>query len=259
MKNVQELLDIMARLRNPDNGCPWDQQQTFASIAPYTIEEAFEVADAIDRGDLAALKDELADLLLQVVYHARMAEEQGSFDFHDVLATLIDKLVRRHPHVFADGEFGDARTHARAWESMKLREPERGAETTQSLLDGLPRRLPAMLRATKLQRRAATVGFDWQDAAGVMAKLREELAEFAAAVAGNGRPEDEIGDLLFSCINLARHHHIDAEAALRGANMRFEERFRHMELSASAAGQSLQGLSLQELEDLWQAAKADQA
>jgi ATP diphosphatase len=258
MKNVQELLDIMARLRDPENGCPWDQQQTFSSIAPYTIEEAYEVADAIDRGDMVGLKDELADLLFQVVYHARLAEEHGSFKFNDVIAALIEKLVRRHPHVFAKGEFGDARSHARAWEQMKRAQSERGADPPGSLLDGMPKQLPAVLKAAKLQRRAATVGFDWQEPGGVLDKLREELAEFAAAVAGDGDREHEIGDLLFSCINLARHHHIDAEAALRGANNRFERRFRHMERAAAAAGRNLSDLDARELEQLWREAKSDE-
>ncbi|WP_425478723.1 nucleoside triphosphate pyrophosphohydrolase [Pseudoxanthomonas indica] len=259
--DVRELLDIMARLRNPEGGCPWDLEQDFSTIAPYTIEEAYEVADAIDRGDLADLKDELGDLLLQVVFHAQMASEQGAFAFRDVVASICDKMVRRHPHVFGDASFEDAETQTVNWEAIKAAERAASGKHDESALAGISRGLPEWQRAVKLQSRAARVGFDWPGPAPVIDKLHEEIeevrAEFAqAAVAENhDRLEDELGDLLFVAANLARHAKVDPGAALRRANQKFERRFRAMETFAAEAGTQMSALSLEEQELLWQRAK----
>ena len=244
---VQTLLDVMARLRNPETGCPWDIGQSFATIAPYTIEEAYEVADAIASGDLAALRDELGDLLLQVVFHARIAEEMGAFAFADVAQAIADKMVRRHPHVFdtASRESGHAQ-----WEAIKAAERS-DTSADKSALAGVASALPALMRADKIQKRAARTGFDWPDASGARAKVVEELEEVDTAVTAEARVE-EIGDLLFAAVNLARKHGVDAETALRGANAKFERRFRAME---RLAGESFAGLSLDEKELLWAAAK----
>ena len=241
---IERLVSIMARLRDPKRGCEWDVAQTFETIAPYTIEEAYEVADAIARGDLGELKDELGDLLLQVVFHARIAEEAGAFALPDVVAAISDKMERRHPHIFGDAATGG---HA-LWEQIKAE--ERGAKGSASALDGVALSLPALLRAEKLQKRAARVGFDWPDASGPRAKIDEELAEVEAAAASE--VEEEIGDLLFSVVNWARHQGIDPEAALRAANAKFERRFRRME---ARVHNDLSGRSLNELEALWQDAK----
>ena len=241
---IERLVAIMARLRDPERGCEWDVAQSFATIAPYTIEEAYEVADAIQRGDMAELKDELGDLLLQVVFHARMAEEAGAFALPDVVAAISDKMERRHPHIFGGAETGGHHL----WEQIKA--AERGAKADDSALAGVALALPALLRAEKLQKRAARVGFDWPDEAGPRAKIDEELAEVAAAPADE--VEEEIGDLLFAVVNWARHKGIDPEAALRAASGKFERRFRAME---ARAGNGLDGLSLDEMEELWQAAK----
>jgi ATP diphosphatase len=239
---LQRLAAIMARLRDPDQGCEWDVAQTFATIAPYTIEEAYEVADAIERGDLDALKDELGDLALQVVFHARMAEEAGVFDLADVLTAISDKMERRHPHVFGAGE-------TPGWEAVKA--AERAAKDPDpSALAGVARALPALLRAEKLQKRAARVGFDWPDPAGARAKILEELDEIAAADADT--LEEEVGDLLFAVVNFARHLKIDPEAALRGASAKFEARFRAMEAMDARFAE----LDLEAKERLWVAAKA---
>ncbi|MGH8084789.1 MAG: nucleoside triphosphate pyrophosphohydrolase [Lysobacter sp.] len=264
--NLQRLLDIMARLRDPQTGCPWDLQQTFATIAPYTVEEAYEVADAIDRNDLDALKDELGDLLLQVVFHARMAQEQGAFDFDDVVAAISDKMVRRHPHVFGDEAVADADTQTRAWDQHKQREREAAGDSDTSALAGIARGLPEWQRALKLQKRAARVGFDWPGPAPVIAKLHEEIeevrVEFAAREAAPDDPEvqdrleAEIGDLLFVAANLARHARVDVGSALRRANHKFERRFRAMEAFATADGVSLDGQSLDAQEAYWQRVKA---
>ena len=237
--SLDDLLAIMARLRDPQRGCPWDVQQDFATIAPYTIEEAYEVADAIARGDLEHLKDELGDLLLQVVYHAQMAKEAGLFDFDEVAAAIADKMVRRHPHVFGGAAIEDARAQSLAWEAHKAAERATRAEGGHGILDDVPLALPALVRAAKLQRRAARVGFDWPEPAQVLDKLEEEIAELRAELEGGadaGRVGEEIGDLLFALVNLARHLEVDAEAALRRTNAKFERRFRHLEAALRAEG-----------------------
>jgi ATP diphosphatase len=264
--DIHTLLAIMARLRDPGSGCPWDIQQTFATIAPYTIEEAYEVADAIDRNDLHALKDELGDLLLQVVFHARMAEEQGSFAFGDVVAAISDKMIRRHPHVFAGESVEDAEAQTVAWEEQKRRERESAGHEDTSALAGIARGLPEWQRAVKLQKRAASVGFDWPDITPVIAKLHEEIEEvreeFAAVAAEPGdanardRLEEDIGDMLFVAANIARHAKVDVGAAMRRANLKFERRFRTMEALAETDGTTLAALSLEEQDRYWDRAKA---
>ena len=241
-RSIDQLLEIMAQLRHPEKGCPWDVEQSFATIAPYTIEEAYEVADAIERNDLAALKDELGDLLFQVVFHARMAEEAGHFGFDDVATAISDKMLRRHPHVFGSAEKPD-------WEGIKALEREGNADA--SALGGVALGLPALLRAEKIQKRAARTGFDWPDAEGAKAKIFEEIAEVEAAADQDAR-EDEIGDLLFAVVNWARKIDIDPEAALRRATAKFDRRFRAME---SMAGEAFSGLDLEAMEALWQQAK----
>ena len=257
------LLHVMARLRDPDGGCPWDLEQDFASIAPYTIEEAYEVADAIERGDFEDLEGELGDLLLQVVYHAQMAKEAGHFDFETVAAGIADKMIRRHPHVFGTTEVESAAAQSLAWEEAKAveRAQRRAAGGDPSILADLPIGLPALTRSAKLQRRAARVGFDWPDLAPVIDKLEEELAEVKAELAANAPPErlaDEMGDLLFAAVNLARHLGVDGESALRRANQKFERRFRAIESALRAAGRNLEDASLDEMEALWEAAKASE-
>jgi ATP diphosphatase len=252
---MNELLAIMARLRSAD-GCPWDRQQTFASIAPYTVEEAYEVADAIERGDMGGLKDELGDLLFQVVFHSQMAGEAGQFDFEAVAAAICDKLTRRHPHVFGDAGSLSIAEQSAAWEDIKA--DERGALDV-SALHGVPSALPALLRAYKLSKRAARVGFDFEHAGQCADKVDEELAEVRAAtrISRSASPEifEEIGDLLFAAANLARKLDVDAEAALRAANAKFERRFRGMELLAAERGQVFSELDLAAQEGLWQAVK----
>ena len=269
---IQRLLEIMVRLRDPQGGCPWDVQQTFASIAPYTIEEAYEVADAIDRGDFDDLRDELGDLLLQVVFHARMAEEAGYFAFADVVVAICEKMQRRHPHVFAGSTVENAEVQTREWERHKRRERaaragvDGGAHADSSALAGIARGLPEWQRALKLQQRAATVGFDWPDVNPVFDKLHEELDEVRAelrarttdATANHERIEDEIGDVLFVCANLARHAKVDPGAALRRANAKFERRFRRMEQLATDDGVQLPELSLQAQDGYWNRAKAEE-
>lgn len=264
-KSIDSLLAIMVALRDPKTGCPWDVQQTFASIAPYTIEEAYEVADAIDRGDVSDLKDELGDLLLQVVFHARMAQEQGSFEFGDVVAAICDKMIRRHPHVF-DNEPPQSNADAQLlhWEDIKRRERVARGECDDSALAGISRGLPEWQRAVKLQKKAARVGFDWPGPAPVIEKLHEEIEEVRvefAAVAANPddadaqlRLEDELGDLLFVCANLTRHAKVDFGAAMRRANHKFERRFRLMELMARPDG-GLAGQSLEAQDRYWLRAK----
>ena len=258
------LLTLMAQLRDPDTGCPWDVQQDFASIAPYTIEEAYEVADAIARGDIADLRDELGDLLLQVVFHARIAEEAGHFDFTAVAAAISDKLVRRHPHVFGDRGKISAATQIASWESLKAAERAANAVAKgrpESVLDGVPLPFPALLRAYKLQRRAARVGFDWPELAPVAAKVEEEWAELTAEIDKAGdqaRLTEEVGDLLFAVVNLARHLEIDPEAALRAGNAKFERRFRAVEDGFREKGRQMAAASLEDMEVLWNAAKASE-
>ena len=263
---IDRLLSIMARLRDPQDGCPWDLEQDFSTIAPYTIEEAYEVADAIDRNDLDGLKDELGDLLLQVVFHAQMAAEQGAFGFDDVVTAIADKMVRRHPHVFADARAADARPadaqeQTATWEQIKRAERAAAGELDDSALAGISRGLPEWQRALKLQSRAARTGFDWPGHEPVIAKLHEEIeevrAEFGrgAVEANRERLQDEIGDLLFVAANLARHAQVDVGAALRHANHKFERRFRAMEALAQAAGTPLPTLSLQQQEACWDQVK----
>ncbi len=251
----------MARLRDPAQGCPWDAAQTFDTIAPYTIEEAYETADAIDRKDYAALKDELGDLLLQVVFHARMAEEQGLFDFGDVVAAINDKLTRRHPHVFGDARYAGADAQRRAWDELKRGERAARGEDDASALAGIASGLPEWQRATKLCDKAATVGFDWPGPEPVLDKLAEEVDEVRAEFemgTGHDRLLDEIGDVLFVTVNLARHAKVDFSAALRHANAKFERRFRRMESLAASAGETLAGKSLAEQDALWDQAKRDE-
>ena len=247
--DITPLTNIMARLRDPDTGCPWDVEQDFVSIAPYTIEEAYEVADAIERNDLNALKDELGDLLLQVVFHSQMASELGAFNLQDVVDGICNKMVRRHPHVY-----GDASVAIQAvpdnWESIKA--AERSSDEDTSALAGVALALPALLRAQKIQKRAARTGFDWPDQSGARAKIIEELEEVEAAISADHVAE-EIGDLLFAVVNFARFHKVDAEHALKAASAKFESRFRNMEASA---GDAFAGLSLDAKEELWQQAKA---
>lgn len=248
--NIAPLADIMARLRDRERGCPWDVEQNFASIAPYTIEEAYEVADAIERNDLEALKDELGDLLLQVVFHSQMASEQQSFGLQDVIDGICDKMIRRHPHVFGDVAADKAATVVANWETIKAE--ERSGQADSSALAGVALALPALLRAQKIQKRAARTGFDWPDVSGARAKIFEEIEEVDAATSDIERT-DEIGDLLFAVVNLARFHNIDAETALKTANVKFERRFRAME---ARAGDDFAELSLDDKEALWQQAKA---
>ena len=252
-RDIADLLEIMRRLRGPD-GCPWDRVQSFATIAPYTVEEAYEVAAAIEDGDLKSLPGELGDLLFQVVFHARMAEEQGLFDFGDVVAAVTDKMIRRHPHVFADETAAaDAPAQKLAWEALKAAERQEKNQT--SILDDVPLALPALLRAEKLQRRASAVGFDWDDAGKVVEKIAEEAREVVDAGLDQDKREEEIGDLLFVVANLARHLKVDPEAALRAANAKFIRRFKFIEAALEADGRTPAAASLDEMEALWQAAK----
>ena len=251
---MQQLLEIMQRLRDPQNGCPWDVEQNFSTIAPFTIEEAYEVADAIERGEMADLKDELGDLLFQVVFHAQMAKEQGSFDFEDVHQAICDKMIRRHPHVFADLKIKDAAHQKRVWEDYKA--AERTQKGEHSLMDGIPAAMAELTRAIKLQKRAAKVGFDWGSAEPVLDKFDEELSEMREAMASGNREamEDELGDLLFVATNLARQLDIDPGAALRRGNAKFERRFRAME-DAAGGHEGLADMQLDAMEALWQRVK----
>lgn len=251
---IERLLAIMARLRDPQRGCDWDLAQTFATIAPYTLEEAYEVADAIERSDLASLKEELGDLLLQVVFHARMAEEAGHFDFHAVAETISAKMEARHPHIFGDVAH-DGQSREERWESLKAEERE--AKGATSAMDGVALALPALLRAEKLQKRAARQGFDWPDREGPADKLREEMAELAAAGTELEQLE-EAGDLLFAAVNLVRAYGIAPEDALRGANAKFERRYRGMEALASQRGTDFSSLGIDEQEALWRDVKASE-
>jgi ATP diphosphatase len=267
-RDIASLLDIMAALRTPVSGCPWDLEQSFATIAPYTIEEAYEVVDAIERGDIADLRDELGDLLLQVVFHARMAQEAGHFDFGGVVEAVTTKLIRRHPHVFANARDLSPAEVKGLWGEIKAQEKQdrltarrkAGApeEPPAGALAGAPLALPALTRAVKLQEKAGKVGFDWNDAHAVLAKLREETAEIEEALAAGDAEgvKGEVGDLLFVVANLARHLSVDPETALRGANAKFERRFAHIEARLGAQGRQPHEASLEEMDALWDEAKS---
>lgn len=244
---IDPLLEIMRRLRDPSDGCEWDKVQTFSTIAPYTIEEAYEVADAIERDDMESLKDELGDLLLQVVFHSQIAADDDKFDFQDVVDTICNKMTRRHPHIFGEAD------ESPGWEQLKADERDRSGQS--SALDAVALALPALLRAQKIQKRAARVGFDWPDKAPVREKLLEELEEVGAAISDQ-EVHEEIGDLLFSAVNLARHYKVDAERALADATTKFTKRFNHIESSLT---KDMQDMTLEELEAEWQKAKASQA
>ena len=254
---IDRLLALMARLRDPERGCPWDLEQDFATIAPHTIEEAYEVADAIDRQDMPALRDELGDLLFQVVFYAQMARERAAFDFDAVVEGIVEKMIRRHPHVFGDASIETAEAQTRAWEDHKAKERRARAEAeghAPSVLDGVTAALPALSRALKLQNRAARVGFDWPSAEQVLDKIEEEVAEVRAELAAGANPERvsaEIGDLLFAVVNLARHLNVDPEGALRHANGKFERRFRDVEKRLAAAGNPVGTASLDDMEQAW--------
>ena len=251
---MDRLVGVMARLRDPDRGCPWDVEQTFETIAPYTIEEAYEVADAVERGDLDGLKDELGDLLFQVVFHARMAEEAEQFDFDDVAESICDKMISRHPHVFGDTVIESAQEQTEAWERYK--DNERGKQDDRSALAGITAGLPEWMKAIKLHTRAARQGFDWPNAAAVVDKLAEETEELRQVLTGpKDAAEDELGDVLFVAMNLARHLDLDAGRALRRANAKFERRFRSMEKLANAQGVDLSSLDIAAQEALWQKVK----
>jgi MazG family protein len=271
---IQRLLDIMARLRDPQRGCPWDLEQSFKTIAPYTVEEAYEVADAIERDDLPSLRDELGDLLFQVVFHSQMAREQGAFSFDDVVNAICDKMERRHPHVFGSAQIENAEAQSVAWEEQKRRER---AEKNASVLDDVPVALPALTRANKLGKRAAQVGFEWSDVNGALEKLDEEIAEFKAEVRAHfclhadsskhgeadphrGRQQErlaaEIGDVLFCVVNVCRYLKIDPEAALKSTNASFERRFRYVEQGLRAQGKTPQQATLAEMDQLWDEGKA---
>lgn len=263
MSALQQLLHIMTRLRDPQTGCPWDLEQDFSTIAPYTLEEAHEVADAIARGDMDNLCEELGDLLLQVVFHAQMASEQGLFDFEQVAAGIVDKMIRRHPHVFPDGRLDGAtlaiesREVVANWDAIKKAEKAGKGEHHHRILDGITSGLPALTRAEKLQRKAGKVGFDWNDPRAVIAKLREELDEIEAEL-DNGTQaarEEELGDLLFCVVNLARHLDLDSEMALKKANIKFQRRFAHIEDRLAEQGTPFSAASLEQMEDLWVEAK----
>lgn len=259
--SIQELLDVMTRLRDKQTGCPWDVEQNFASIAPYTLEEAYEVAEAIAHNDMQALREELGDLLLQVVFHSQMAKESQFFDFYDVVETIREKLIRRHPHVFGDKQVTDADASLEAWEAIKAEERKaksNGADKPHGLLDNIPYALPALTRALKIQNRAAKVGFDWKDVAPIFAKMTEEIGELQQALDENAPQEElagELGDILFVCVNLARRLQVDPEEALRMTNRKFESRFRYIEERLHATGRSTDDATLEEMDALWDEAK----
>lgn len=267
-QELERLLQLMVRLRDPNTGCPWDQQQTFASIVPHTIEEAYEVADAIARGDRADIKSELGDLLFQVVFYAQIAAEEGIFDFATIAATITDKMIRRHPHVFADVKYADTAEQNAAWEAIKRTELQQqstvGENDTEqaSVLDGVTVGLPALTRTVKLQRRASQVGFDWSQALPIIAKIKEELEELEEVIEqepeAHERLQEELGDLLFACANLGRHLKLDPEAALRAGNAKFERRFRAIEVRVSELGKQMEALGLAELDALWDEVKREE-
>ncbi len=258
MNNILRLLQIMSTLRDPIKGCPWDKEQNFATIAPYTIEEAYEVADAIARNNMQALKDELGDLLFQVVFHSQMAAEQGAFNFDEVAAAICDKMERRHPHVFGDEHIANAAEQNVAWEEHKRRERIHDAQQSNSVLDNIPLALPALTRAVKLGKRAATIGFEWPDVQGALDKMAEELNEVQAAIDESAPTEkvaDELGDVMFCVVNVCRHLNIDPEAALRTVNSKFERRFRYVESRLQQTGQDSKQTSLAVMDGYWDEAK----
>jgi MazG family protein len=259
VSDIRRLLDIMAILRDADKGCPWDKEQTFATIAPYTLEEAYEVVDAIERTDMPSLQDELGDLLFQVVFHSRMAEEQGSFTFGDVVNSICAKMERRHPHVFGNAEIASSEQQTIAWEELKKHErAAKSGDTPASVLDNIPTSLPALTRAAKLGKRAATVGFEWPDVHGALDKLDEELREVRAAIAEGAAQsaiEDEVGDLLFCVVNISRHLKVDPEAALRRVNQKFARRFQHVESRLREQGREMSQATLAEMDSYWDEAK----
>jgi nucleoside triphosphate diphosphatase len=264
-RDIGRLLEIMAALRTPKTGCPWDLEQNFATIAPYTLEEAYEVADAIARNDLTDLKEELGDLLLQVVFHARMAQEQHAFEFGDVVQAITEKLIRRHPHVFGDEHSHTPQAVEGLWDRIKAQEKAaRNGGQSEGALAGVPVGLPALTRALKLQQKASKVGFDWNDPRAVLRKIREEADEIEAeleedtAALANGHAAAEVGDLLFAAVNLARHLHADPEAVLRQTNQKFERRFGSIERALAAKGKAPQDATLAEMDALWDAAKAQE-
>lgn len=261
-ENIHRLLDIMARLRDPDGGCPWDLEQDFATIAPHTIEEAYEVADAIQSGDMLAVKDELGDLLFQTVFYAQMGKERGLFDFDAIAGHIADKMIRRHPHVFGEVSVDTADDQVKHWEELKAKERAEKAAASgvpPSALDGVTPGLPALTRAVKLQKRAARVGFDWTQAAEILDKIEEEIGELRTEITAlkqdKARVQDELGDLLFALVNLARRLEVDPETALRGTNAKFDRRFRFVEQALASQGKTPVESNLDEMEALWVAAK----
>lgn len=253
--DMQRLLEIMAKLRDPQGGCPWDLEQNYRTIVPHTLEEAYEVADTIEREAFDELQDELGDLLFQVVFYAQLAKEEQRFEFDDIVTSICDKLERRHPHVFGEKQVADSEEQTRHWEQLKAEERKAKADKTHSALDGIAHTLPAVTVAHKLQKRAARVGFDWPDELGVFDKVSEELAEVREAWGNDERRAEEMGDLLFSVVNLARHAGVDAETVMRQANRKFEARFRQMEQALVKTGKKLEQLSIDEMEQAWQRVK----
>ncbi|AOE50244.1 nucleoside triphosphate pyrophosphohydrolase [Kangiella sediminilitoris] len=258
LKHTQRLLGIMQALRDPDNGCPWDRKQTFETIVPHTLEEAYEVADAIESGDMAELEGELGDLLFQVVFYAQLGQEQQLFDFESIAQVMSDKLIRRHPHVFSDKKLETDADIKKNWERLKQQERQAKNSENTSLLDDLPKSFPALSLAQKMQKRVGRHGFDWPEIDGVIEKLEEEIAELKEAIASNDQPhiEEEMGDLLFSCVNLSRHLKVDPEAALRASCRKFESRFRALELIIAESDLSVDSATLDQLESAWQKAKS---
>jgi MazG family protein len=262
LTELEQLLQLMARLRDPERGCPWDRQQTYATIVPHTIEEAYEVADAIAREDWTELRSELGDLLFQVVFYAQIAREEGRFDFADVARGIVEKMIRRHPHVFGDERYANAAEQTAAWEQIKSAEKAEASQAPAGVLDGIPLALPALTRAAKLQKKAARVGFDWGAVEPVLAKIEEEIGEIRHEIATQAPPErlaDELGDVLFAVANLARHLKIDPEAALRGTNAKFERRFRQIEHGLAEDGRTPMESTLAEMDALWDQAKREEA
>ena len=265
MEHMNQLLEIMRCLRDPYSGCPWDIEQNFSTIAPYTLEEAYEVGDAIARNDMNGLCSELGDLLFQVVYHSQLADEKGFFNFRDVTKTINEKLIHRHPHVFGESEITDTESQSIAWEAIKRQErldKQGNLEQNEGLLDGINQAMPALSRAQKLQNRAATVGFDWHDCQAVLDKIKEEFAEVEEEInsetQNSEKIEDEIGDLLFTCVNLARHFKIDSESAVRKTNKKFERRFAYIERALKDQGSDLEEATLDVMDKLWNEAKINE-